>query len=81
MEPSLKFPIDETKPKTTADEAFEEKDVSSILAHFQNTDYQAFDSRNKYKSCVLFFWATGEETLIGKLLEEIKPVVTRKKRV
>ena len=57
------------------------KTYHQFIAFFQNTDYQAFDSRNKYKSFVVFFWATGVEPSIGKLLEEIKPVVTRKKRV
>ena len=47
VEPSLKFPIDETKPKITAEDAFEEKGVSSTLAVFQFTDYQYFDSRKK----------------------------------
>ena len=56
VKPWLKFPIDETQAKVRAEDAFEEKDVSLNLAVFRNTDYQAFDSRNKYKSFVLFFF-------------------------
>ena len=68
----------EIKAKIAAEGAFEEKGVSSVLAVFQFTEYQDFDSRKKkYKFCV--FLATSVEPSIGKLLEKIKPVVARKK--
>ena len=68
----------EIKAKVAAEGAFEEKGVSSVLAVFQFIDYQDFDSRKKmYRFCV--FLATSVEPSIRKLLEEIKPVVARKK--
>ena len=47
VKPWLKIPIDETKAKITAEDAFEEINVTTNLTVFQNTDYQAFDSRKK----------------------------------
>ena len=41
VKPSDKFPIDETKVKFRAEDAFEEKDVSSKF--LENSDYHGFE--------------------------------------